>query len=264
MPRFGDIDHDGTIELIVGDNGGNIQAFNSSTTTAEWTSSAFGLGVAGNYHGVGLLIAGERDQHGFGVGAPTINLGEVEKAPPQSRIDNTGTRNMTAYVNMSVFNLTGSVIETIVENWELNLTVGNYTKLDVIWSTAGGFDTASYADGNYTANAKITDSSGNILQNYNDSSYMNSSWTFEIDNTAPTLSYDVPGNKSTVADPTLSDDNNYRYAWSINTSELAICKFSTNANEAWKNMSWISQEYAATHYHKLELIDETIYYFYII
>jgi hypothetical protein len=87
--KFGDIDHDGTIELIVGSSDGYVRVFNSTSTTPEWTSSDYGPQI-GTHHGDAILIAGEKDPQAFGVGAPKISMGKVEVYPAEPEADPIG------------------------------------------------------------------------------------------------------------------------------------------------------------------------------
>ncbi len=265
--RFGDIDGDGTVELITGNSGGALFAFNSSTTTREWTK-AYGLGYLGSYYGDSLLISGEKDPGALGVGAPKITLGEVMTAPPQSRIDNTGTKNnISAFVTMKVQNFTGGKwhnASIVVNLSDQNISVGNYIKLDALWLNKGGWNTASNPDGIYRVWVEVTNASGSVMRNTDDLTLMNTSYEFEIDSTPPVISDYLPLNNTDVVDPSITEENTYEYTVTITTDEPAVCKFSEQVGDAWDDMYWISIDYQTTHFHRVQLINENNYDYYFI
>ncbi|MHC5035469.1 MAG: FG-GAP repeat domain-containing protein, partial [Planctomycetota bacterium] len=262
---MGDIDDDGVIEIVLGSNNDNMYVYNSTSTTAEWNYN-YGYGDIGHSYGDGFLISGEKDQGAYGVGAPTITLGEVQSAPPQSRIDNTGSRNITAaYLTMRIQNYSSGTwdnVSTIVSLQQVNIPIDDYIKIDQIWFNASGWNTTSSPNGTYRVYVELTTASGTLLYNNDDGTPMNVSYEFELDAIAPIISDNEPTNNTNVADPVLSEENTYEYTISITTDEPSVCKFSAQSGESWEDMFWISIEYQTTHYHRLQLIDEGTYDYY--
>ncbi|MCK4429324.1 MAG: VCBS repeat-containing protein, partial [Candidatus Aenigmarchaeota archaeon] len=264
---FGDVDDDGEIEVIY-PRYNSIHIFNSSSgpTNAVPEATFTGNSYLGYQYGDSLLISGMPDPQGYGVGAPKITKGEVQTAPNQSRIDNTGTRNMTAYLTMKVQNQSGaswSEVDTIINILQQNISVGSYINLDSIWEDAGAWNTSNNPDGDYRVYVELTDSGGTILINNDDSTPMNTTYEFEIDSAGPVISDNVPVNGSLIVDPVLSEQNTYEYTWSITTDELAMCRYTTQSGQEWESMMPISSDYETTHYHRLQIVDESSYNFYI-
>ncbi|MCF7812285.1 FG-GAP-like repeat-containing protein [Candidatus Gracilibacteria bacterium] len=267
MAAFGDVDGDGTIEVIYPEVG-DIHIYDPTSGPTNATPEATitpGNSYYGYYYSDSLLISGMPDPQAFGVGAPIITKGEVELGMPTSVITNTGGSSLSALLTIMIEKDSSgwTIIDTPVNDSVEIIESGATLDLQPIWDTAGGWSTGAQSDGTYRLKVKLEDKDTGVLLNNDDSSPMTAYYEFTIDTTAPTISANTPSIGAVIADPSLSEENTYDYTWKVDTDELALCRFAPISGEAWNDMVPLDADYTTTHIHRVQLVDESSYDFYI-
>ncbi len=268
IAEFGDTDDDGVIEVIY-PNSNSIDFYESTSGPTNGVPEATYTGspTMGYYYSDSMLITGRPDPQAHGVGAPKIIWDKAENMMPESYIKNTGGSSFDLTYDIVVekyVTSTWNLVSTIVS--DASAALASTIELDTaaVWDTAGGWNTGTQTDGDYRVRVRMKDDNGTTLIHTTDGSPLEYSYEFMIDTVAPTISFNTPASNGTaVADPVLSEENTYEYVWKINTDELALCRYSPVTGDTWGDMVPMDDDYKTTHFHRLQIIDESSYNFYI-
>ncbi len=258
QPMFGDIDHDGAVELVAAWNNDLVYVFDTAGAQ-EWVSGDLGGDQGGGAYSDGLLIAGEPDPQAFQVGAPRVTWGEAEAMAGKSEVMNDGSRAVDGKLLMKVQKNTGSWVDVAtVSNEPILVGAGSSLDLGVEWANAGAWNTGAETTGPYRVYIALTDDGGTVFAKAGGGN-AEVAYDFGIDTDAPVV---TEAEAAVIADPTPDINEWYEYMWTVGTDEPALCRYSAES-EAWASMMPLDTQYATSHYHRMMLFDENAYTYYI-